>query len=220
MTDFNGFSDMTIAVVDDHDLIREGINAMLSAYGGVEISRFGTATQLIEVLDAGRGYDLYIVDIELPDIDGFELIGEIRALDSAARIMVCTVHDEIWTVRKLKAYNVDAIVYKSGLGTEILNAIREIAAGRRYYSREAMQMLADVGDDSRYPSPRELEVLHHISLGRTTKEIADALFVSENTVEAHRKSLLHKLGASNAADLIAKSVRQGYLLNSGILRNA
>lgn len=211
MTDSNKLSKMNIAVVDDHDLIREGINAMLAANGVGNIARFGTATQLIEALDAGHSYDYYIVDLELPDIDGFVLIEKIRARNNSAHIIVSTVHDEIWTLRKLVARDVDAIVYKSGAGSEILKAIHEIAAGRRYYCAEALQALKPAGDDSRHPSPRELEVLYQIALGKTTKEIAGALFVSENTVEAHRKSLFQKLGAVNAADLILKAVKSGYL---------
>lgn len=202
---------MKIAVVDDHDLIREGINAMLTSSGIENIDKFSTATELVSLVDAGNTYDFYIIDLELPDIDGFVLMELIRARDPKAKIIVSTVHDEIWTLRKLVARNANAIIYKSVTGSEIITAIHEIMEGRHYYCPDAMKALKNAEDDSQHPTNRELEVLHHISLGKTTKEIAAALFVSENTVEAHRKSLFHKLGAINVVDLVIKSVEKGYL---------
>lgn len=211
MSDKSVLSKMNIAVVDDHDLIREGINAMLLSYGIEHIDKFSTASALVAAVDAGNIYDFYIVDLELPDIDGFVLIEMIRARNPFARIIVSTVHDEVWTLRKLVAREVDAIIYKNGTGSEIVKAMIEIVDGNRYYCEGARRALNMAADDSQHPSNRELEVLWHISLGKTTKEIAAALFVSENTVEAHRRSLFQKLGAVNVADLVIKSVDRGYL---------
>ena len=202
---------MKIAVVDDHDLIREGLNAMLVSNGVEHIDKFSTATELVFSIDEGNQYDFYIVDLELPDIDGFVLIEMIRARNPIAHIIVSTVHDEIWTLRKLVARDVNAIIYKSGNGGEIITAILEILAGNHYYCEAAQKTLNAANDDAQHPSNRELEVLYQISLGKTTKEIAAALFVSENTVEAHRKSLFQKLNAVNVVDLVIKSVERGYL---------
>ena len=215
MTDISVLSHMTIAVVDDHDLIREGLNAMLLQNGINHIDNYDSATSLVSRIDEGLRYDFYIVDLELPDIDGFVLIEMIRARHRDAKIIVCTVHDEIWTLRKIVARDVDAIIYKSGSATDILKAMTAIRNGRRYYCDEAMRTLAPASDDSQHPTLREMEVLQQISLGKTTKEIAGALFVSENTVEAHRKSLLMKLNAVNVADLIIKSIERGYISKGG-----
>ena len=119
-------SQMKIAVVDDHDLVREGMAAILASSNVNNISKFSSATALMSQLNAGSEFDFYIIDLELPDIDGFVLIEMIRAKNPVAHIIVSTVHDEIWTLRKLLARDVNAIIYKSGEGSEIITAIEQI----------------------------------------------------------------------------------------------
>ncbi len=204
-------SHMKIAIVDDHDLIREGINAVLLNNGANFVEKYSTSTSLVNEMDKGARYDFYIIDLELPDIDGFVLIEMIRARCADARIIVSTIHDEIWTLRKLLAKDVNSIVYKTGDAEELILAIKENLEGRKYYCDEVRSSLKIAGDNSVHPSARELEVLHHIALGKTSREIAAAMFVSDNTVEAHRKALFSKLGAVNVADLIMKAINMGYL---------
>lgn len=209
---------MNIAVVDDHDLIREGMNAVLVNNGVSNVAKFSTAMELVSSLDAGISYDFYIIDLELPDIDGFVLIEMIRARNPVAHIIVSTVHDEIWTLRKLLSRDVNAIIYKSGSGEEIVTAMHEIIDGRHYYCDAVRKVMDTAGDSSLHPSSRELEVLYQMAQGKTSREIAAALFVSDNTVEAHRKALFQKLGAVNAVDLIIKAVEKGYVKKSGVIR--
>ena len=215
MSQKNNLSQMKIAVIDDHDLIREGLNAILHNHGAAHVDMYGTAMGLVEGMDSGKRYDFYIVDLELPDIDGFVLIEMIRAREENAKVIVSTVHDEIWTLRKLLAREVDGIIYKSGDGNDIVEAIRAITEGTRYYSESARRSLEYASDNTQHPSSRELEVLYQIAQGKTSREIAASMFVSENTIEAHRKALFSKIGAVNVADLIVKSIEKGYL-KSGI----
>lgn len=211
MTQNSFFPLMKIAVVDDHELIREGMNTILANSGVKNVDKFGTATGLINALDGGKQYDLYIIDLELPDMDGFVLIEMIRARNATARIIISTVHDEIWTLRKLIARDVNAIIYKNGEGAEIITAINEVLAGQNYYCAGVRQAMTLAEDNSQHPTSRELEVLDQIAHGKTSREIAAAMFVTENTIEAHRKSLFAKLGAVNVADLIYKGISKGYL---------
>lgn len=207
----NILSKLKIAVIDDHDLIREGTDKILSKHGISNVEKFGTAQALMSVLDAGKSFDFYIIDLELPDMDGFVLIELIRAKNPVAHIIVSTVHDEIWTLRKLLLHEVNAIIYKSHFGKEIVDAIEEILEGNNYYCDDVNKAIEMAMDNSRHPSAREMEVLYQIAQGKTSGEIATAMYVSVNTVEAHRKSLISKLGASNVADLIVKSIEKGYL---------
>lgn len=209
---------MNIAVVDDHDLIREGLNAVLANNGVSNVAKFSTAMELVSSLDAGKSYDFYVIDLELPDLDGFVLIEMIRARNPVAHIIVSTVHDEIWTLRKLLVRDVNAIIYKSGNGDEVITAMNEVLAGHNYYCSRVNEVMEAAGDNSAHPSSRELEVLYQIAQGKTSREIAAALFVSDNTIEAHRKALFQKLGAINAVDLIVKAVEKGYIKRSGIIR--
>ena len=218
MTGKSALSHMKIAVVDDHDLIREGFNSILVNNGADDVEKYSTAMALIEQLDAGKSFDFYVIDLELPDIDGFVLIEMIRARNPVAHIIVSTVHDEIWTLRKLLARDVNAIIYKSGDGNEIVMAINEILKGNNYYCDAVHKALKSACDNSVHPSSRELEVLYQIAQGKTSREIAAAMFVTENTIEAHRKALLSKLGAVNVADLIVKAIERGYIRKSGVIR--
>ncbi len=209
---------MKIAVVDDHELIREGINTILTNYGAKCVDKYPTAMELVSAMNAGQSYDFYIIDLELPDLDGFVLMEMIRARNPVAHIIVSTVHDEIWTLRKLLAREVNAIIYKSGDGNELIIAIDEILNGRNYYCKAVNETLKAAEDDFLHPSTRELEVLYQIAQGKTSREIAAAMFVSENTIEAHRKALFSKLGAINGVDLIVKAIGKGYLKKSGVKR--
>ena len=207
---------MKIAVVDDHELVRIGLNSFLTVNGVHEVESFSNAGALISVMDSGTEYDFYIIDIELPDIDGFILIEMIRARHKDARIIVSTIHDEIWTLRKLLVRKVNGIIYTTGTTTEIITAIEEILKGETYYCEEVTKVLKYAGDSSVHPSARELEVLKHVAQGKTSREIAAAMCVSENTVEAHRKSLFLKLGAVNVVDLIMKAIVKGYIPKNGM----
>lgn len=209
---------MKIAIVDDHDLIREGLNAVLINNGATDIEKYSGGMALVNKLDSGLSYDFHIIDLELPDVDGFVLIEMIRARNPVARIIVSTVHDEIWTLRKLLAKEVNAIIYKSGDGQEIIRAINEILDGNNYYCEAVRNVMEIAADNAHHPTTRELEVLYQIVQGKTSREIAAALFVSDNTVEAHRKSLFAKLGAINVADLVVKAMERGYINKSGIKR--
>lgn len=219
MTDLSILSKMNIAVVDDHDLIREGLNVVLLNHGVANVDKFGMATDLVASMRAGRTYDFYVVDLELPDWDGFKLIEAIKARHADAHIIVSTVHDEIWTLRKLLACKVNAIIYKSGMaGEDIITAMDEILAGRNYYCEAVHAILDAAGDNNLHPTARELEVLHLMAQGKTTREIAATLFVSDNTIEAHRRALFQKLGAINAVDLVVKAVEKGYIKKGGAIR--
>lgn len=218
MTDKTILSQIRVAVVDDHDLIREGLHSVLINHGVKDVEKFSTANGLVSRLDAGESFDFYIVDLELPDIDGFVLIEMIRARNPVAHIIVSTVHDEIWTLRKLLVRDVNAIIYKSGDGNEIITAVKEILKGNNYYCEAVHRSLKSAKDDSLHPTTRELEVLYQIAQGKTSREIAAAMYVTDNTIEAHRKALFSKLGAVNVADLVVKAISRGYIKKSGLKR--
>lgn len=210
------FQHIKVAVIDDHDLIREGISTVLLHAGIKNVDKFARASDLISRMNEGNNYDFYILDLELPDLDGFVLIEMIRGQNPVARLIISTVHDEIWTLRKLLARDVNAIVYKSGESEEIVTAIKEIMKGNDYYCKGVRNTLDSLSNTSQYPSTRELEVLYQIAQGKTSREIAASIFVTENTVEAHRKALFSKLGAVNSVDLIVKAIAKGYIKKSDL----
>lgn len=211
MNERTDLHDLSIAVTDDHQLMLDGLGGLLRRNGARDVALFRTAAELVDSLRT-RAYHIYIMDIEMPDMDGFALIDAIRKARPQARIIVNTIHDELWTMCRLVAARVDGILFKS-LDTElVIKALLAVAVGQTYYCeevREAVRMMKDRGVE--HPSPREMEVLRAIADGLVSREIADRLYISENTVEAHRKSLFAKLGVRNIADLIVKAGRLGYL---------
>lgn len=211
MNEKNKLSELSIAVADDHRLMLEGLRSLLAQNGIHNVALFRTAGELIDSLRT-RAYHIYIIDLEMPDMDGFALMDAIRRERPDARIIVNTIHDELWTVRRLADARVSGILLKSQDSSAVMEALGAVAAGRTYCCpevREALQQMESRGME--HPSQREMEVLRAIADGLPSREIAGRLYISENTVEAHRKSLFAKLGVRNLADLIVKAGKRGYL---------
>lgn len=203
--------ELSVAVTDDHQLMLDGIRSLLTKNGVRDVALFRTGEELVQSLRE-RAYHIYIIDVEMPDMDGFELVDAIRRERPRAGIIVNTIHDELWTVCRLVAAQVDGILFKSLNTSLVVDALRAVASGRTYYCdevRDALQMVEEKGVE--HPSHREMEVLRAIADGQMSREIANSLCISENTVEAHRKSLFAKLGVRNIADLIVKTGKRGYL---------
>ena len=204
---------LALLLVDDHELILLGIRQSLE--------REGTAGDLVAVRSAAealqalrsRRFDLCVVDLELPDLPGFELIDAIRRQDPAARIVVNTMHNEIWTVNRLLQSGVQGVVMKDSDAVELARAVRAVAFGGRYFCPRFEQLrrrlLCGSGPDPL--TRREQEVLERIAEGNSTAEIARRMSLSQNTVETYRKHLFAKLGARNSVDLTMRAVARGLI---------
>ena len=174
---------------------------------------FITARSGEEALDAVRGthVDLAVLDLELPDIPGFRLIELLRGEAPGIRIVVNTVHEEIWTLRQLEQSGVDGIVFKSVNSSQLVQTVRRVleaseqkhpgqkqpsqtAPGQRQPSQTASGSKTGTGHSPL--SPKELEVLHLVADGKDSREIASILYITENTVESHRSHIMRKLGAA------------------------
>ena len=217
---------MTILLIDDHDLVLKGLLSVLrSAFSK---TGFITARSGEEALDAVRGthVDLAVLDLELPDIPGFRLIELLRGEAPGIRIVVNTVHEEIWTLRQLEQSGVDGIVFKSVNSSQLVQTVRRVleaseqkhpgqkqpsqtAPGQRQPSQTASGSKTGTGHSPL--SPKELEVLHLVADGKDSREIASILYITENTVESHRSHIMRKLGATNAADIVMKAITLGLI---------
>lgn len=124
---------LNVAIVDDHPLVLEGLKSLLLQTEGIEhIYTAQTGSQLGSLL-ALHSIHLYIIDLDLPDIDGFELIHQIKQKSPEAKIIVSTMHEEIWIVNKLKHPDIDAVVFKSSAGEYIQKALQTVLKGKKYY---------------------------------------------------------------------------------------
>ncbi len=204
-----------ILIVDDHPLVAQGVKALLEPTESVtEIATSGIqALELINKCD----FDLYILDISIPDLSGFELIDVIRRKDSSALILIHTMHEEVWYVNKMIALGVQGIVLKSSAMGELANAVECVLQGDVYTCPRFQEVHAKLTKEHekafgrQKPSTRELQVLQLIADGLNTNEIAQSLGLSVNTVETFRKRLIRKFTAKNAIDLVVKAFDKGYL---------
>ena len=201
----------SIAIVDDHEVVLEGLCSFLQKNGLRNVHAFRTADQLLAHLKKAL-FDLYIIDIELPDTNGSDFIDTIRMQHPNAHIIVNTMHEEVWVVKTLLEKQVDAVIYKSTDLSQLLHAIEAVRQGQQYFCPKfRSSSLNVVPPTEHHPSRREQDVLREIAKGLSTKEIAARLYISENTVETHRQSLFTKLQAHNMADLMVKAIAQGYI---------
>lgn len=206
-----------ILLIDDHDLILQGIKSILKQIP--EVGFFATASTGQKACDwiEREKFDLYILDIELPDITGFELIDRIRERDPKARIIVNTMHDEVWNIHRLIQLDVNSVILKSSNIEEVKDAVYSVLDGGTYFCthfesiRTKIQGVHAEAFSDELLTAREMEVLEAIAEGLKTNEIADRLHVSDNTIESHRKRLMVKLNARNAVDLVMKAISRGII---------
>lgn len=206
-----------ILLIDDHALILEGIQRMLERIPEVQISDTATSGKVAAELINKRDYDVYILDVNLPDISGLELAEMIRKHNKSARIIVNTMHEEVWMINRLIRQKVDGVVLKSSDAEEIVKAVEHVLQGEPYACPRFMAIRQKLGDGlvtahpKDVPTKRELEVLRAVAKGYNTHEIAKELQISENTVETFRKRLMQKFCAKNAIDLVVKAIVRGWI---------
>lgn len=201
---------LSAAIVDDHEVVLEGFRSYMVKHNMQQVETFSTARALIDRMAVKR-FDIYVVDVELPDMEASDLIDEIRARHPEAKILVNTVHEEMWVVRKMSEKQVDGVLYKSGHLEQLLEAVVTIAEGRQFFCQQFKRKENAHKLQNDMLSKRELDVLQAIAQGLSTKEIGKRLFISENTVETHRQNIFSKLKAHNMADLIVKAISCGYI---------
>lgn len=199
-----------VLVVDDHPLLREGIAAVLAGQPDMEL--VGEACDGAEAIDrhAALRPDVTLMDLQMPGTDGIQAIRAIRKAVPDARIAILTTYRG--DVRALHAIEAGAQGYllKSALRKELIEAIRALAAGRRYFPAEIATELANhIGKD--VLTPREIQVLQHLAAGLANKQVASELGVSEDTVKGHVSSVMEKLGASNRTHAVALGIERGII---------
>jgi DNA-binding NarL/FixJ family response regulator len=204
----------TILVVDDHELVLRGISEILSkTFPTAEILTAPTGEVAMRYVSQKR-IDLVTVDLELPDMSGFVLIDLIRAKSPETKILVNTIHDEIWTIKRLAKRCVEGIIFKSARASSFVEAVSQIVEGGTYYDQTAQSLMKSIelqNVEEAGLTVREVEVLRLIADGLNTEEIGARLFLSPNTIETHRRHLLEKLNARNAAELVRRAISAGII---------
>lgn len=199
-----------ILIIENHPVVAEGIRCIVSQLEDTSCTIPTTLNNLIEFLDTDL-FDLYIIDLGLHEINGFQIIEKLNKQNPAGKILVYTMHEESWIVAKLSTFNIQGAVSKNAPLEELKNAVKTIKSGSTYFSREFSdwaiykkhyQAIRTIPTEL---SEREKEVLTYLSQGMSTSEIAEKMCLSSNTVHTYRKRLMDKMDTQNVAELIFKT---------------
>jgi len=212
---------INLILAEDHNIVRNGISMLLGA--DKEISIKGEAVNGREVLDmiaAGIKADIILADINMPEMDGITLIGEVKQLSPQTKVVMLSMLDNEKYVVQAFAEGASGYLLKSISADELLFALKHVNSGNKYMCSELSMRLLDKllhtvntpFDQARHEidfSMREIEILHLIAEGLTNNEMSDKLFISKRTIEGHRQSLIEKTGSRNTAALIRFAVLSG-----------
>jgi DNA-binding NarL/FixJ family response regulator len=197
-------------LADDHSIVRAGLRRVLEESGDIEV--VAEAADGREAIQQARDIlpDVAIIDISMPGLDGLEVISQLHHYYPHLPILILSMHEEEQYVIRAISAGARGYITKRSAPEQLVKAIRKVYAGGRYLSDTAAETLAlhmagPAGPKSRSPldtlSTREIQVLRHLALGHTVREIAQAYHISTKTVDTYRFRLLKKLNLRNNAEL-------------------
>lgn len=204
----NVLPNISVLVVDDHPLVRDGISAIVDHQHDLDVvGQAANAAEAIALFES-LAPDVTLVDLGLPDLGGIELIAILHAKSATARFIVLTANAGGGEIAKALHAGAHAYLFKNGPSAELLTAIRAVSAGGWYLSDDVGHLANAV---SAHPelTARELEVLKWIVHGHSNSQIADELGVVEDTVKSHVKNILMKLGVSSRSKAAAVGLKFG-----------
>jgi len=193
-----------ILLVDDHAIVIDGIEALLKTVPGLNITaKASGGNQALHVLEQ-QPIDLMITDYSMDDMDGITLVPKAKKLKPELKIIMLSMHDEPPLVQDVLRAGVDGYILKKHTHHELLLAIGTIIEGGQFWSSEVNKMLLRglMPESNAQITDREMEILKLLTKELTSKEIAEQLFISERTVETHRKNLLRKTNSTSTVGLV------------------
>ncbi len=207
---------LRILIADDHALVRAGVRALLA--GAPELEVVGEASDGAEAVRLTREHapHVLVLDINMPGLDGFEVLRRVRRDCPAVRVLVLTLDDDPRSVQRAVRDGADGYVLKDAIAHDLIAAVRRVATGGGGFDGGAQAALRDAArggpdDPLARLTAREREVLRRIAAGLANKEIAAELHIGVRTVETHRANLLRKLGMRSTAELTRFALEQGLL---------
>lgn len=199
-----------LLIVDDHPVVLAGLQHLIMNEGIYDKIFSAADIEGARKMAMQTNISVAIIDLELGEENGIQLIRLLRQVSPQVKVVVYTMHEELWTIRQLMNVNADAVVMKGDNPKELLTALHMIEEGRGYFSQQFVRLINRQPAEGQVSlSERELEVLEHISNGLSTSDIAQRLNISSNTIEYHRHNLMKKLQASNVAQMVRKAMQMG-----------
>jgi two-component system, NarL family, response regulator len=199
-----------VLCVDDHPIVRDGIAAIINLQADMLLA--GAAATGGEALERFLELrpDVTLVDLQLPDMSGFDVIKKIRDKFSNARIIVLSSHEGDVDIQRALEAGAQGYVAKGIVRGELLETIRSVHAGKRRLPAALAQKLAEHLADEAI-SPRELDVLSLMAAGKRNKEIAGELSIAEDTVKMHVRNILSKLQVNDRTEAVTIALRRGII---------
>ncbi|HEU4933124.1 MAG TPA: response regulator transcription factor [Pyrinomonadaceae bacterium] len=206
----SGKSPIRVFSVDDHPLLREGIAALVNSQPDmVLIAQGATGAEAIQLFKEQLP-DVTLLDLRLPDMSGIDVLIAIRSQFPDARIIMLTTFEGDVEVHRALQAGARGYLLKNMPPTELLEVIRQVHAGKKRIPPEiASQLLEHMSDE--VLTEREIEVLREVADGNRNREIAERLFISEETVKVHIKHIMEKLGASDRTQAVSIGLRRGII---------
>ncbi|MFI5253602.1 MAG: response regulator [Bacteroidota bacterium] len=212
-----------LIIADDHEVVRSGLRAYFQNEPDIII--VGEATDGEETLDlvAKRSPDVVLLDISMPKVNGIDATRNIKKNHPGVKVLILTIHDNEEFVFQLIAAGANGYVLKDAEKKEIIEGVRRVASGDRFFSSRISHLLIEEFikrinaekisrvDSHETLSPREIDVLRGIAQGLTNQQIAEKLFISPLTVHTHRNNLMQKLNIHDIAGLVHYAIQNGFV---------
>lgn len=199
-----------ILTVDDHPLLSEGIAAIIHSQPDMLlVAQAANGCLAVQEFKKHRP-DVTLLDLRLPDMSGIDALIAMRMESPEARIVILTTFEGDVEIKRALEAGARAYLLKSMPPKELLDAIRQVHAGKKRVPPEVAAQLAEHLSDEPL-TDREIEVLSHVAGGNRNRDIAERLFISEETVKVHIKHIMEKLGASDRTQAVAIGVRRGII---------
>lgn len=194
-------------LVDDHRLFAEGLEKLLSASGHFKImTKFHNPKSLLEKIHT-LNPELLILDIDMPDMSGIDVIRRVRHNNSSVKIVMLSMHEENVYLQEASSLGADGFLNKSAESSFIIESLQKICSGEKLFPKfKRPEFISDSP-----LSDRETHVLRLLAKGKTNEEIADEINLSHLTIKTHRRNMMRKMEVSNVAELISKAMERGYI---------
>ncbi len=205
---------INVHIADDHQILIDGVKAVLNIEPNIEV--VGFSLNGVQVLDwfAENSADVLILDINMPELDGIEVLKRLKKIKNKPEIIVLSSYDDIKLVKEVLQMGAKGFVPKKSAGEHIVNAVYKVAEGNQYFTDDVKEKMMQTllsgqvknegSQDGVFISSltkREIQVLKLVAQQYSTREIAEELHISESTVETHRKNLMKKVKVKNSVGL-------------------
>ncbi|MCL4265595.1 MAG: response regulator transcription factor [Anaerolineae bacterium] len=210
-----------VIIAEDHNLVRQGIRALLEQSGDVQVvAEAATGQEAVQLTEQHKP-DVVVMDLSMPRLDGAQAAERIVDMKLPTQVIILSMYADTTMVQQLLRRGVKGYLLKDAVTEELLLAVRSVSQGKMFLSPtisdSVMTLLlsppdASAGSVADLLTPREREVLQLVAEGHTNSAIADILSISVKTVEKHRANLMTKLEVNDLASLIREGIKQGLIL--------